>query len=309
MKILFMGSPGFAVPSLNILLENNYDIVSVVTVPDKKKGRGQVVSVSEVKQFALENNLKVLQPENLKSENFVNEIKSLNPDLIIVVAFRILPKEVFNIPKFGTFNLHASLLPKFRGAAPINWALIRGKTETGVTTFFLKEKVDTGDIILQEKIIIEPYDNAGTLHDKLSDLGAETVLKTVRLIEKGNMTLSVQDGNLASPAPKIFKENCLINWDQNSNIIHNFIRGLSPYPAAFSYLDNKIVKIYKTELSDVRSYHKPGKIIIENKKMFVAAKDNNLEILELQFEGKKRIRSIDFINGISKGSELMFSGH
>ena len=302
-----MGTPEFAVPSLRILIENKYNVVSVVTVSDKKKGRGQHLSESAVKLFAGENNLNILQPVNLKDIEFQDKIRSLNPDLIIVVAFRILPKEIFTIPQYGSFNLHASLLPKYRGAAPINWAVINGETETGVTSFFLKEKVDTGNVIIQKRTSIEPEDNAGTLHDKLAVLGAEAVLETVRLIESGNITVSEQDNSSATPAPKIFREDCQINWEQGAIRIHNFIRGLSPYPGAYSYLDNKIVKISKSNKTDQKSLEIPGKIFIENKKLYVTSEDNLIEILELQPEGKKRISALDFINGADKTRELIFN--
>lgn len=302
-----MGTPGFAVPSLKTLIDNKYNVVSVVTVPDKKKGRGQVISESAVKLLALENRLEILQPINLKDIEFTEKIRSLHPDLIIVVAFRILPKEIFTIPASGSFNLHASLLPKYRGAAPINWAIINGETETGVTSFFLKEKVDTGNVIIQKKISIDPDDNAGKLHDKLAELGAEAVLETVRLIEKGNFSVSEQDNSLASPAPKIFREDCQINWEQRALNIHNFVRGLSPYPGAYSCLENKNVKIHKTNITEIRSLDNPGKIIFENKKLYVSAEDNLIEIMELQPEGKKRISALDFINGADKTKELIFN--
>lgn len=307
MRIIFMGTPGFAVPSLKTLIDNKYNVVSVVTVPDKKKGRGQVISESAVKLLALENRIDILQPINLKDIEFTEKIRSLHPDLIIVVAFRILPKEIFTIPASGSFNLHASLLPKYRGAAPINWAIINGETETGVTSFFLKEKVDTGNVIIQKKISIDPDDNAGKLHDKLAELGAEAVLKTVRLIEKGNFSVSEQDNSLASPAPKIFREDCQINWEQRALNIHNFVRGLSPYPGAYSCLENKNVKIHKTNITEIRSLDNPGKIIFENKKLYVSAEDNLIEIMELQPEGKKRISALDFINGADKTKELIFN--
>ncbi|MCB0728394.1 MAG: methionyl-tRNA formyltransferase [Ignavibacteriae bacterium] len=300
MKIIFMGTPEFAVPSLKILLDNKYDLQAVVTVPDKKKGRGLKTSFSDVKNFALEKNLKVLQPDNLKDEKFINEIKTLAPELIIVVAFRILPKEVYTIPEYGSINLHGSLLPKYRGAAPINRSIINGDSETGVTTFFLKDKVDTGNIILQNKIRIEPNDNAGSIHDKLSVLGADLVLKTVRLIEKGNIIEFSQDESLASPAPKIFKQDCKIDWNKSSTEIHNFIRGLSPYPAAYTLMDNKTVKIFKSTLTDMKSENEPGSVIVNNKKLFVCTKDKLIEIHELQLEGKKRISAVDFINGLVK---------
>ncbi len=304
-----MGTPEFAVPSLKTLIDNKYNVVSVVTVPDKKKGRGQLISESAVKLLALENRIDILQPVNLKDIEFTEKIRSLLPDLIIVVAFRILPQEIFTIPRYGSFNLHASLLPKYRGAAPINRAIINGETETGVTSFFLKEKVDTGNVIIQNKISIDPDDNAGTLHDKLAVLGAETVLETVRLIEKGSIQVFEQDNSLATPAPKIFREDCQIKWNQKALIIHNFVRGLSPYPGAYTCLENKNVKILKTNITDIthiRGLDIPGKIFIENRKLYVSAEDNLIEIMELQPEGKKRISAIDFINGADKSKELIF---
>ncbi len=306
MKILFMGTPEFAVPSLGILLENNYEIPAVVTVPDKPKGRGLQMQFSAIKQFANENNLNVLQPVSLKDESFINKLKSYNPDLIIVVAFRILPREVYSIPKIGSFNLHASLLPKYRGAAPINWALIKGEEQTGVTTFFLQDKVDTGNIILQKSIPVESSDNAGTLHDKLSVLGSQTVLETVKLIEFGKYSLQNQDDSLATKAPKIFKDDCRINWDQKSNIIFNFIRGLSPYPAAFSIFQNKQIKIFSSALTSLPSSGLPGVVSIMQNKLFVNTLDNLQEIRELQLEGKKRIPSSDFINGLQSQTNLHF---
>lgn len=305
MKIIFMGTPGFAVPSLKILLENKYDLKAVVTVPDKRTGRGLRISESEVKKFALEKDLKILQPENLKDEIFANEIKALNPELIIVVAFRILPKEIYSIPNLGSINLHGSLLPKYRGAAPINRAIMNGETETGVTTFFLKDKVDTGNMILQNKIKIEPNDNAGIIHDKLSELGAETVLETVRLIESGNLIELPQDDSHATPAPKLFKENCKINWNTDSASVHNFIRGLSPYPAAFTSLDNKILKIFSSSTTGIRSEALPGTMLIDNKRVLVCTSDELIEIFELQFEGKNRINAVDFINGLSRSKDLL----
>ena len=306
MKILFMGTPEFAVPSLGILLENNYEIPAVVTVPDKPKGRGLQMQFPAVKQFANENNLNVLQPVSLKDESFINKLKSYNPDLIIVVAFRILPREVYSIPKIGSFNLHASLLPKYRGAAPINWALIKGEEQTGVTTFFLQDKVDTGNIILQKSIPIESSDNAGTLHDKLSVLGSQTVLETVKLIESGKYSLQNQDDLLATKAPKIFKDDCRINWNQKSDIIFNFIRGLSPYPAAFSFLQNKQIKIFSTIVTSLPPSGLPGVVSISHNKLFVNTLDYLMEIRELQLEGKKRISSSDFINGLQSQTNLHF---
>lgn len=306
MKIVFMGTPKFAVPSLKKIIENKYEIPFVVTVPDKEKGRGLKKQFSDVKIAALENNLTVLQPVNLKNENFIKALKNTDPDLIVIIAFRMLPREVYTSPELGSVNVHASYLPKYRGAAPINRAIINGEKETGLTTFFLKDKADTGNIILQEKVEILEEDNAGTLHDRLSDLGAELILRTIKLIESGKYNLIEQDDSLASKAPKIFKEDCLINWNQPSEIIHNLIRGLSPYPGAFTHLNSKVFKIFKSKLTTTSSPLQPGKITIENKHVFVSTKDNLLEILELQLEGKKRIPSTEFLNGINKNSLLKF---
>ncbi len=300
MNIIFMGTPDFAVPSLQRLLESHHKISAVVTAPDKPKGRGLQLSSSAVKQFAEKNNLPVHQPEKLRDESFVNEIKKLQPDLIIVVAFRILPNEVYTIPKFGSFNLHASLLPKYRGAAPINWAIINGDKETGVTTFFLKDKVDTGNIIIQQSCSIEENDNAGTIHDKLAHIGADAVISTVNLIEmtNGNVPVENQDDSGASPAPKIFKDDCRIAWDKPAEQVHNFIRGLSPHPAAFTKLNEKIVKIYQSKKTISQDNQmKAGEVMIEDSKIYVSCSDFKLEILELQIEGRKRMTAIDFING------------
>ena len=302
-----MGTPGFAVPSLNILVQNNYDICGVVTVPDKKKGRGLNLSNSDIKKFSMKYSLNILQPDNLRDPEFIKALTDLKPDLILVVAFKILPEEVYTIPKYGSVNLHASLLPKFRGAAPINHALINGETESGVTTFFLKKKVDTGNIILQKRIKIEEDDNAGTLHDKLSELGAECVLETVRVIEAGNVIPQIQNDSNASPAPKIFKENCMIDWNQNACKIHNFVRGLSPYPAAFTFLNNRSVKIFRSALTGNSKKETPGSIAVKDKKLLVSCLDNMIEILELQTEGKKRIPASEFINGLDKSKKLFFT--
>jgi methionyl-tRNA formyltransferase len=329
MKIVFMGTPKFAVPSLIKLVENKYEIPFVVTVPDKEKGRGLKKQFSDVKIAALENNLPVLQPENLKDDNFLNALKDASPDLIVIIAFRMLPREVYTAPKSGSINVHASYLPKYRGAAPINRALINGEKETGLTTFFLQDKADTGNIILQEKVEILDDDNAGTLHDRLSVLGAELILKTVKLVESGKYELKVQDDLLATKAPKIFKADCLIDWNQPASKIHNLIRGLSPYPAAFTHLNSKVCKIFKSKLTNYKSVESPlkeqerlsdtceqarfsdtyeaGKIFVIGKQIFAAAKDNYLEILELQLEGKKRIPSGEFLNGIDKNLLTKFN--
>jgi len=300
-----MGTPDFAVPSLKILHDNKFDITSVVTVPDKPMGRGLRVHYSKVKEYALSNNLNILQPENLKDSEFINKIKNQYPDLIVVVAFRILPNEIINIPKSATINLHASLLPKYRGAAPINWAIINGEKETGLTTFFIKEKIDTGNIILQKQIPIMEDEDYGSLYSRLSLEGADLLLETVIQISKKEFNLTEQTESLASPAPKIFKEDCRIKWDNESFKIHNLIRGLSPIPGAFCFCENKILKIFKTKLSDIKSESDSGKLIIKEKKLFTNTPDYLLEILELQLEGKKKMKSFEFINSIPKNKEII----
>jgi methionyl-tRNA formyltransferase len=306
MDIVFMGTPEFAVPSLKILSDNGYNIKAVVTVPDKPKGRGLNVQESDVKKFAKERDYKILQPSKLKDVEFINELRELNADLFVVVAFRILPEEVYSMPRLGTFNLHASLLPKYRGAAPINWAIINGDKTTGVTTFFLDKSVDTGKIIEQREIEITDDDNAGTLHDKLKDLGAETVLSTVKKIESGTVELITQDNSKASKAPKIFKDDCRIDWAGFAYDIHNKIRGLSPYPAAWALLNYKNLKIFKSKLTDIQSDEKPGFIDMNENKILVNTANKKLEILQLQLEGKKNLNSEEFLRGYKKENLIKF---
>jgi len=242
MNIIFMGSAGFSIPSLEILYKSKHKIFALVTVPDKEKGRGQKISSSPVKEFGIKNNIPVLQPEKLKDGNFISHLKKINADLFVVVAFRILPKEVFTIPAKGSFNLHASLLPKYRGAAPIQWALINGERKTGVTTFALEEKVDTGNIYLQKEVEIDDEDNLETLHDKLSDIGAKAVLETVDMIESGNYKLKGQDNSLATPAPKITPETGKIEWAKPAKEVHNLVRGLSPTPCAYFFHNDNTLR-------------------------------------------------------------------
>lgn len=301
-----MGTPEFAVPSLKILGENGYNIKAVVTVPDKPKGRGLNVQESDVKKFAVEKRYKILQPASLKDSEFINELRELNADLFIVVAFRILPEEVYSMPGSGTFNLHASLLPKYRGAAPINWAIINGDKVTGVTTFFLDKSVDTGKIIEQREIEITEDENAGSLHDKLKELGAETVLSTVKKIEAGNVELLPQNNSDATKAPKIFKDDCRIDWTGFAYDIHNKIRGLSPYPAAWTLLNYKNLKIFKSRKTDLQSNEKPGFIEVNDRNIFVNTADKKLEILELQLEGKKRMSAEEFLKGYKKENLIKF---
>lgn len=299
MKIVFFGTPEFAIPSLKKLIEN-FDVVAIVTVPDKEKGRGLHFEPSPVKKFALSYKIPIFQPANLKDQDFIDSIKGFEPDVGVVVAFRILPAEVFTIPKYGTFNLHASLLPKYRGAAPIQWALINGEKETGVTTFFLKEKVDTGNIILQRVVQIEEEDNFQSLHDKLSEIGAELVFETCKKIESGNFSTMPQDESQATKAPKITKEICRINWNKWAIKIHNLVRGLSPVPGAFTELDGRIIKIFKTKVIKDSIANTPGKIESNNKQIFVHTADNLIEVLELQLESKKKMNAEEFLRGYNR---------
>jgi methionyl-tRNA formyltransferase len=297
MNIVFMGTPDFSLPSLKILLKSKHQILAVVTQPDKVRGRGQKVSFTPVKEFAVEHNLSVYQPEKLKgNEEFVQQMKALQPDLFVVVAFRILPKEVFEIPKFGSFNLHGSYLPKYRGAAPIQWALINGETETGLTTFKLAEKVDTGNIYLQQKLDIFPEDNFESLHDRMSELGATMVFETVNLIESGIYKLKQQDDSLASPAPKITKEICQIDWNKSAAEIHNLVRGLSPIPAAFFIYDGKVIKVYKTQVVSGINL-KPFQFRQTKTELIIGCGKDALRILEIQQEGKKRMNTEEFLRG------------
>lgn len=308
MRIVFMGTPEFAVPSLKAIVEAGFEVSAVVTNPDEPQGRGLKVLPPAVKTAAVGLGLRVLQVSSLKDPQFAAKLKEIDPDLMVVVAFRILPKEIFMIPKIGTFNLHASLLPRYRGAAPINWAVVNGEHETGVTTFFLDEKMDTGRIILQKKTIIGENETAGELSGKLSLLGAEAVVETVRAIEKGNVALIDQDNSLATKAPKISKEDCLIDWANPAKDVHNFIRGFSPEPAGFSFLGGKLLKIFRTALTGVKSSGQPGEISVGKGKLFVACADEILEILELQLEGKKKLDARDFVRGARIESNSRLTG-
>ncbi|NUO00092.1 MAG: methionyl-tRNA formyltransferase [Saprospiraceae bacterium] len=293
-----MGTPEFAVPSLDILVQNGYDIAAVLTAPDKPGGRGKQLMQSAVKQYALAKNLPVLQPVNLKSPDFLSELKSLDADLQVVVAFRMLPEAVWAMPPKGTFNLHGSLLPQYRGAAPINWAVINGEQETGLTTFFLTREIDTGDVLFQEKIDIGENETAGELHDRMMTAGAQLVLKSVRAIESGAFKLAVQDDRFASHAPKIFHETCEINFNQSPAAVHNFVRGLSPYPAAWTSLQGKNIKVLRTLKGAGETRLPPGTFYAEGKKnLRIAVAGGFVEVLEIQPEGGKRMDAASFLNG------------
>lgn len=297
-----MGTPQFAVASLKALVESNQEVVGVVTAPDRPAGRGRSLKQSAVKQYALSQDLPVLQPTNLKDETFINTLKSLQATLFVVVAFRMLPKVVWQLPKHGTFNLHASLLPHYRGAAPINWALINGETKTGVTTFFIDEKIDTGDLILQEETPITPEDTAGSLHDKLMQLGSELVAQTVQQISKNNLkTIPQKDVKNIKPAPKLNPENTKIDWTDSAVSIYNKIRGLSPYPTAWCHLNNGTeqikIKIYRATYKKEAHSSPIGKIIPTKKTIQVATHDGYVFIQELQLPGKKQMEVSAFLNG------------
>lgn len=295
-----MGTPEFAVAGLELLVENGWNIVGVITAPDKPKGRGQKLIPSPVKEAALKLNLNILQPTNLKSPEFQDELRALKANLQIVVAFRMLPESVWDMPPLGTFNLHASLLPNYRGAAPINWAIINGDKETGVTTFFLKHEIDTGSIIYQEKVAILEEDDLGTVYEKLMNIGSKLVLKTVEDIDADKVQALPQDESKAlHHAPKIFKETGEIDWSNSAESIHNLVRGLSPYPAAWTRFDEKICKIFKTKFAvDQKTNKAIGELQTDNKSYLkVQTGEGVLEILELQLEGKKRMKVDDLLRG------------
>ncbi len=301
-RIIFMGTPEFATATLAKILDESYKVVGVITAPDRPAGRGRKLQQSDVKRYAVSKGLKVLQPTNLKNEEFLSELKALNANLQIVVAFRMLPKVVWAMPEYGTFNLHASLLPNYRGAAPINWAIINGETETGATTFFIDDKIDTGEIILQEKTHIAENDTAGTLHDRLMHLGADLVVKTVRQIEKGSVNTENQEN--ASPlkmAHKIHRETCEIDWSDSLEAIHNKIRGLSPYPAAWTTLingDEKIpLKIYEASKEKTTQHIETGKVLVDNKALKIAVEKGFIHLHEIQLPGKRKMRTQDLLNG------------
>ncbi len=304
LRIVFMGTPDFAVAILSQLVTHNYTVVGVITAPDRPAGRGRKIQESAVKKYAVQQNLKVLQPTNLKNEAFIDELKELKANLQIVVAFRMLPKVVWQMPTYGTFNLHASLLPQYRGAAPINWAIINGETETGVTTFFIDDKIDTGAIILQEKIAIEPTDTAGSLHDKLMHLGADLVLKTVNHIENGDVKTILQEnsGKLRS-AYKIHKETCKIDWSKSIDAINNHIRGLSPYPGSWTTLVEEektiFLKIYDATIEREQHTLATGSLVFDKKELKVAVHGGYINLLEIQLPGKRKMKTIDVLNGLN----------
>lgn len=292
-----MGTTGFGIPPLRLLLAKQYGIEAVVTVPDKPAGRGRKLGQSAVKTFAAEQGLPVLQPSSLKDPWFIDTLKKLRPELFVVVAFRILPPTVFTIPSFGSINLHASLLPAYRGAAPINWAIIRGEKETGVTTFFLEEGIDTGKVILQERTLIGEEETAGELRDRLSELGAGVVLETVRLIGSKQVEPRAQDPALASGAPKIFRGDCRIDWSMGVRRVHNFIRGLSPRPGAFFYHGETLIKVFRSREAPGPASAPPGTVVGTDGELAVSCGDGALFLTEIQQEGKKPLPVGEFLRG------------
>lgn len=308
LRIVFMGTPDFAVESLKALVENGYNVLGVITMPDKASGRGHKIQYSAVKEYALTQNLPLLQPEKLKEESFLSDLKDLNADLQIVVAFRMLPEVVWDMPRLGTFNLHASLLPQYRGAAPINWAIINGEKETGATTFFLTHEIDTGKIILQKKIPIGDEDNAGVIHDKLMVLGAEMVCETVDMLLEDKVDAVDQsrffaDETELKSASKIFKETCRIDWSKSVKDIHNLVRGMSPYPAAWTELympgkDPQMVKIYVSEIVDRLPQKTIGTILTDSKSYLdVVCADGIIRIKDIQFPGKRAMKTEELLRG------------
>ena len=306
LNIVYMGTPEFAVAPLDCLVKNNYHICAVVTSPDKPSGRGLKQNESAVKKYALEKNIPVLQPVSLKNPDFIDQLKKINPDIFIVVAFRMLPEVVWKLPTSGTFNLHASLLPQYRGAAPINWAVINGETKTGVTTFFINEEIDTGKIILSEEVIIMPDETAGELHDKLMNVGSELVLKTVAAINSNNVKLISQeeiDISDLKKAPKIFKETCRIKWNNNADKIYNHIRGLSPYPAAFAELISPqgisyYLKVFNCKKEITKHELEIGNIVTDSKTFAsIAVADGFIHLQEIQLSSKKKMPTTEFLRG------------
>lgn len=303
LRIVFMGTPEFAVGILDTILQHNYEVVGVITAADKPAGRGQKIKYSAVKEYALTHELPLLQPTNLKDESFLEELKALNANLQIVVAFRMLPKVVWEMPSLGTFNLHASLLPNYRGAAPINWAIINGEAKTGVTTFFIDDKIDTGAMILNAETAISKSESAGQLHDRLMQLGSETVIQTLALLEKGNVTTTIQQDTAdIKTAYKLNKENCKIDWTKSVSEIHNLIRGLSPYPAAWCFFSDKgeewNIKIYEANILNESHSLAIGQLVCTKKEMKIAVQDGFIQVLSLQFPGKKKMTTAELLNGI-----------
>lgn len=307
MRIVFMGTPDFAISSLDILMKGPHEIAGVITAPDKPAGRGQKMKESAVKKYAKKHGLYILQPTNLKDEHFQEELATLKADIQVVVAFRMLPPSVWDMPPEGTINLHASLLPKYRGAAPIHWAIIKGEKETGVTTFRLQHEIDTGNILFQEKTPIGPDETTGDLYERLKELGAALVEKTINAIDEGTVEPRPQNEDEVTKAPKLNRENCRISFDQPASDVHNFIRGLNPWPGAWTVLNDQQCKIFKSSPTGKKSVERAGYLCEHEGSLWVSCQEEWLKIEQLQLEGRKKMSGTDFVNGYSIESETGFT--
>ena len=310
LRIIYMGTPAFAISPLQKILDSEHEVIAVVTAPDKKSGRGKQLTASPIKVFCTENNLPVLQPPNLKDESFISELKEHNADVFVVVAFRMLPKEVWSIPSKGSFNLHASLLPKYRGAAPIHWAIINGEEETGVTTFFINEQIDTGEIIAQKQTTILPDENTGILSNRLESLGADLVLETLQFIAAGKVNCIPQPKTEEHLAPKLNRENTQVQWNQDGKVIERFVRGLQPYPCAWTSLRNSgtstYCKIYQVEFFEAKQMLQPGCVFIDNRKLMVSVQNGSIHVKRLQLQNKKPMSDFELLNGYEMNDQAYF---
>ena len=310
LRIIYMGTPAFAISPLQKILDSEHEVIAVVTAPDKKSGRGKQLTASPIKVFCTENNLPILQPPNLKDESFVSELKEHNADVFVVVAFRMLPKEVWSIPSKGSFNLHASLLPKYRGAAPIHWAIINGEEETGVTTFFINEQIDTGEIIVQKQTTILPDENTGNLCNRLESLGADLVLETLQSIAAGKINTIPQPKTEEHLAPKLKRENTQVQWNQDGKVIERFVRGLQPYPCAWTSLQNNgtstYCKIHQVEFFEGKQMHQPGRVFIDNRKLMVSVQNGSIHVKRLQLQNKKPMSDFELLNGYEINDQAYF---
>ena len=310
LRIIYMGTPAFAISPLQKILNSEHEVIAVVTAPDKKSGRGKQLTASPIKVFCTENNLPVLQPPNLKDESFISELKEHNADVFVVVAFRMLPKEVWSIPSKGSFNLHASLLPKYRGAAPIHWAIINGEEETGVTTFFINEHIDTGEIIAQKQTTILPDENTGILSNRLESLGADLVLETLQFIAAGKVNCIPQPKTEEHLAPKLKRENTQLQWNEDGKVIERLVRGLQPYPCAWTNLQNNgtstYCKIHQVEFFEGKQMHQPGRVFIDNRKLMVSVQNGSIHIKRLQLQNKKPMSDFELLNGYEMNDQAYF---
>ena len=310
LRIIYMGTPAFAISPLQKILNSEHEVIAVITAPDKKSGRGKQLTASPIKVFCTQNNLPILQPPNLKDETFISELKEHNADVFVVVAFRMLPKEVWSIPEKGTFNLHASLLPKYRGAAPIHWAIINGEVETGVTTFFINEQIDKGEIIAQKQTTIFPDENTGNLSNRLESLGADLVLETLQFIAAGKINTIPQPKTEEHLAPKLIRENTQLQWNEDGKVIERLVRGLQPYPGAWTSLQNNgastYCKIHQVEFFEGEQILQPGRVFTDNRKLMVSVQNGSIHVKRLQLQNKKPMSDFELLNGYKMNSEAYF---